>query len=112
MMQMIVCILKNYGLPGRQNRLNFPKNHPGIMRQTPGSKGLWGDVQFTVKPVKKCDYVIVLNHPSQDTTVQCPEGHIWAVIQEPPADELRKKINKGDVTFNRIYTSTSYSLVA
>jgi hypothetical protein len=57
---------------------------PDLMRQTPGQKGIWGNIQFTVQSVPECDYVIVLNNRmKRDTPVACPPEHIWAIMQEP-----------------------------
>jgi hypothetical protein len=35
---------------------------PALLRQTPGGSGRWGDCQFTLDPVERCDYLIGLNH--------------------------------------------------
>lgn len=77
---------------------------PDLMRQTPGGKGIWDGFQFTLEPIEKCDYLIVLNRPSQDTTVQCPPQHVWAVMQEPPSGQLAL-MHRGDRSYRRVYTS-------
>jgi hypothetical protein len=77
---------------------------PDLMRQTPGCKGEWGGIQFSFDPIERCDYVIILNHPSQDTTVICPPHHIWAIMQEPPTGSFYW-LHRGDVHFWRVYTS-------
>ena len=57
---------------------------PDLMRQTPGQKGVWDGIQFTVDPVKDCDFLIMLNNSMEtDTRVRCPEENIWAIMQEP-----------------------------
>ncbi len=57
---------------------------PDLMRQTPGQKGIWDGVQFTVDPVENCDFLVVLNNCMGNATrVRCPKENIWAVMQEP-----------------------------
>ncbi len=57
---------------------------PDLMRQTPGQKGIWGDVRFTADPVEECDYLLVLNNRMKvDTHALCPPGHVWSLMQEP-----------------------------
>jgi hypothetical protein len=58
-------------------------DEPDLLRQTPGGKGLWGDVEFTIQPVKSCDYVVILNYLNEDLRVECPKENIWCVKQEP-----------------------------
>jgi len=60
---------------------------PDILRQTPSWKGVWEGIEFTLKPVKECDYLIVLNRPPEDVEVSCPPENVWLIIQEPPVDE-------------------------
>jgi len=86
-----VCILKNYPVPD-------------LLRQTPGHRGIWGDIQFSVDRCKSGDYVVVLNNPPEDLEVSCPPQHIWAIIQEPP-DEHSGPIHRGDLGFARVYTT-------
>jgi len=57
---------------------------PDLMRQTPGGQGVWDGIQFTVDPVDECDFLIVLNNAMKwGTSVQCAEGNVWAIMQEP-----------------------------
>lgn len=60
-------------------------NQPNLMLQSPGNTGIWEDMAFTLEPVHECDYTIMLNGASEDTTVCCPPAHIWSIIQEPPS---------------------------
>ncbi|MCE7979646.1 MAG: hypothetical protein DYG89_00525 [Caldilinea sp. CFX5] len=87
----VVRILKNW-------------SWPNPLRQTQEEKGIWEDIQFTLDPVRNCDYTLVLNYPSEDTTVQCPSQHIWAIIQEPPNEKFTW-MHRGDISFSRVYTS-------
>jgi hypothetical protein len=73
------------------------------MRQTPGHKGIWDDIKFTLEPIEECDYAIVLNYAPEDTTVWCPPQHVWAIMQEPP-DGIFKSWHRGTQSNYRIYT--------
>ena len=41
---------------------------PNLLRQTPGRKGIWDGIQFTLNPAEKCDYAIILNRISLDNS--------------------------------------------
>jgi hypothetical protein len=75
------------------------------MRQTPGHSGGWEGISFTLDPVERCDYVIVLNHARAGETisVSCPPHNVWAIIQEPP-NEILKPMHLGIDIYHRIYT--------
>ena len=73
------------------------------MQQTPGHKGIWDGIQFTLESLETCDYVIVLNRVPRDITVKCPPQNIWAIMQEPP-NEYFKPMHRGHVSYQRIYT--------
>ena len=79
-------------------------NWPDLLRQTPGGRGCWGDVQFILDEAGACDYTLVLNHPPREMRVNCPPHHVWALIQEPP-NELFKRYHRGQPEYNRIYTT-------
>lgn len=68
---MLVLIKRNY-------------EFPDLFRQTPGSKGKWGNIQFTHDDVKECDYVVVLNSPANNIKVKCRKDGQILIIQEPP----------------------------
>ncbi len=75
-----------------------------LIRQTPDNSGVWKEIHFTEEPVESSDYVLVLNKPIVDATVNCPPDHIWAVIQEPP-NEVFGWMQRGDSSYARVYTS-------
>lgn len=79
-------------------------DYPDLFQQTPGGTGGWEDIEFHLNSEQPSDYVIVLNHPLQDSTVVCPPGHVWAIIQEPPSD-FYKLMHRGDPSYDRIYTT-------
>jgi hypothetical protein len=68
---MLVYICSNY-------------SYPDLLRQTPGGKGRWGDLQFTFEEVEECDFVIVINHPTKDIRIKCRRNGKILLIQEPP----------------------------
>ena len=77
---------------------------PDLMRQTPGRRGVFDDIRFTMEPVQECDYCVVLNAPSEDVTVRCPPDHVWAIMQEPPNEHFGP-LHRGDIRYRRVYTT-------
>lgn len=77
---------------------------PDIMRQTPGGKGVWGNIHFTEDAIENPDYVLVLNQPSAPVTVSCAPENVWAIIQEPPTP-LHTYLHRGQKGYARIYTT-------
>ena len=78
-------------------------DRPDLLRQTPDSRGIWEDIQFTLDPVEECDYVIVLNRVPQPVTVCCPAEHVWLVMQEPPT-EFQRARHRGIACSHRVFT--------
>lgn len=78
---------------------------PDLMRQTSGCSGVWDGISFTLDPVERCDYLVVLNHARAGETVSvcCPPNNVWAIMQEPP-NEILKPMHLGIDTYQRIYT--------
>jgi len=89
----LVRIIKNYQWNGYE-----------ITRQTPDGEGRWGEIQFTLEPVEKCDFVIVLNYSPEDVWVECPPANIWALMQEPNHPELMPWLAKGHDSFAKVFT--------
>jgi len=57
---------------------------PDLMRQTPGQRGIWDGIQFTLDDTEECDFLIMLNNRMKiPTRVKCPPENIWALMQEP-----------------------------
>lgn len=54
-----------------------------LMRQTPDISGTWGDIHFTLDELESCDAVIVLNHVTEFSRVQCSPDNVWVLMQEP-----------------------------
>jgi len=59
-------------------------SNPNLLRQTPQAKGIWEDITFTFDKVKECDYIIVINHPTEDIKIKCKKKGSLLLIQEPP----------------------------
>ena len=62
---------------------------PDLLRQTPGGKGIWGDVRFTTDDIEECDVLVMLNNRMKHSVhAKCPKGRVWALMQEPYARDL------------------------
>ncbi len=59
-------------------------NFPDLFRQSPGNSGKWADYQFTYEKPEQCDFVVVLNQPTEDIKIKCRKGSRILIIQEPP----------------------------
>ena len=78
---------------------------PDIMRQTPGQRGIWDNIQFTVAPVEECDYAVMLNNNMKcESIVKCPSENIWALMQEPYVKGFTDWMSEGHKLFYRVYT--------
>jgi glycosyltransferase involved in cell wall biosynthesis len=82
---------------------NYQWNGYDLIRQTPKSKGYWGNIHFTEEPVDECDYLVVLNFAKFDTTVVCPPENIWALMQEPYLPDIFPWVNKGHEHFAKVF---------
>lgn len=89
--KMLVQIIKNW-------------DDPNLLRQTPKNLGIWRGIKFTLGSTKECDYIIVLNHVSQDTEVYCSKKNIWAVMQEPYIVGSHEWMIEGHKNFSKIFT--------
>lgn len=82
---------------------------PDILRQTPGSLGVWKNITFTLDPVKECDYVIVFNRVPEDTLVFCPPENIFAVMQEPYIQGIFDWMVEGHEQFSKVFTHHTFN---
>jgi hypothetical protein len=79
---------------------------PDILRQTPGGKGLWDGINFTTDNIEECDALIVLNNRMKhDIHVCCPQGRIWALMQEAYVWGFAEWMIEQHEAFDRIYTN-------
>lgn len=77
----------------------------GILLQTPGGKGLWEGVRFTIDDVVDCDYLIMLNNRrSTPLQVRCPPAHVWCLMQEPWVPGSHDWMIEGLENFARVFT--------
>jgi glycosyl transferase family 10 (putative fucosyltransferase) len=57
---------------------------PDLLRQTPGGKGVWNGVRFSLKPEPTCDFLVVLNNKMKtESKARCPRENVWCLMQEP-----------------------------
>jgi hypothetical protein len=80
---------------------------PNLLRQLPSGGRIWGGIQFTLEPVDECDYLVVLNHPSETFKIRCPPKHVWAIMQEPAYEPFRL-LHQGNSTYSRVYTPDTH----
>ena len=73
-----------------------------LLGQCPGKEGIWNGIRFTVEPVEDCDYLVLISYPTNATTVNCPPGNIWVLLQEPPTPELT--LPRGTRRYPRVFT--------
>jgi hypothetical protein len=76
---------------------------PDILRQTPGSSGIWEDIQFLNVPSHDADLLIVLNRPHIDITAKFQNGGAWLFSQESPID-MYQWHTRSFRYFDRVYT--------
>lgn len=78
---------------------------PNLLRQTPGGKGYWDDIHFTLDPVKECDYLLMLNNRMADTIKgKCPLNHLWMIIQEPYLKGFTDWVVEKHDNFAKVFT--------
>ncbi len=59
-----------------------------FLRQTPGSKGIWGDCQFFVNDdTSECDYWFVYGDVAAEQTAICAPENVVNICAEPPTIE-------------------------
>ena len=79
---------------------------PDLLRQTPGGKGIWDGVRFTTGDVEECDALVMLNNRMKHSVhAKCPEGRVWALMQEPYARGFTDWMVEGHDAFDRVYTN-------
>lgn len=79
---------------------------PDLMRQTPGGKGVWDGIRFTVGDDEECDVLVVLNNRMKtDVRAHCPRGFVWGLMQEPYVRGFTDWMAEGHEAFDRIYTN-------
>jgi len=84
-------------------------DYPNLLGQTESGLGNWQGVQFTLEPVSRCDYVIVLNSIHQDIRLYCPPDNVWAVMQEPYVREFSDWMTEGHSQYSKVFTHHVFS---
>ena len=80
-------------------------DYPDLFRQTPKNRGIWRDIHFTLKPIKCCDYVIVLNYSPKKEEVYCPKENIWCIQQEPHNEYFSVRHKYASKVYEQVYTT-------
>ena len=59
----------------------------GLIRQTPGNRGIWGDYEFHINSEEEenFDYWVVYNNLLQSETTSCREAKTLLITGEPPS---------------------------
>ncbi|MFH0892355.1 MAG: glycosyltransferase family 10 [Candidatus Falkowbacteria bacterium] len=82
---------------------NFP--HWPLIRQTPESKGVWGNCRFFINDdaIGQCDYWVIIDGLRKIETADCPPKNTILITSEPPGKKKYKRtfVNQ----FNTIITS-------
>lgn len=87
-------------------RISKDWDWPDLLRQTPGGRGVWEGIHFTIEDVEECDALVVLNNRMKHAVhARCPEGRIWALMQEPYAKGFTDWMVEGHEAFDRVYTN-------
>ena len=64
-------------------------SYPDLKRQTPNQSMKWGDFTFTEENIDECDYLIILDYPKNDFSINVNENNIIHLCLEPP-NEISK----------------------
>ncbi|HEY5892228.1 MAG TPA: glycosyltransferase family 10 [Chthoniobacterales bacterium] len=78
-------------------------SEPNLLRQSSDEAGLCGRCHFTLDPIERCDYLVVLNHIPHEITIEVAPQRVWCFVQEPP-EPVYRWIEKGFRHYGRIYT--------
>ncbi|MCG8310516.1 MAG: glycosyltransferase family 10 [Cytophagales bacterium] len=65
-------------------RIDTNYSFPAIEKQLPDGKKHWNDIYFTTEKVRDCDFLIVINKPTEEIICNCRKGGKWLIVQEPP----------------------------
>lgn len=66
-------------------KLSDPFTSWSILRQTPGSLGVWGDYEFIInKEIKEYDFWVVYEGLNEEESTSCPPQNTIIITGEPP----------------------------
>lgn len=78
---------------------------PDLLRQTPGQKGEWDGISFTLNPVQESDFLVMLNNRIEvETSGFCPRDNIWMLIQEPFEAGITDWVVERHEPFAKVFT--------
>ncbi|MDP9172955.1 MAG: glycosyltransferase family 10 [Planctomycetota bacterium] len=83
--------------------------YPDILRQTPGGRGVWRDIEFILDEPGEADYVLIHGHAPRLVSARCPRENVWLVLGEPP-NEMYQRWNKLPGWAARCYTTDAGSI--
>ncbi len=67
-------------------KLSTPSPELSVLRQTPSSKGVWGNCQFFLNTnIKECDFWVIYEGLSKMESVRCPQRNTVFITAEPPS---------------------------
>jgi hypothetical protein len=80
-------------------------NYPDLKRQTPRKSMRWREFTFTEENITKCDYLVILDYPRDDFSINVNKNNIIHLCLEPPNEvsKYRQYANKKvKVIFNQL----------
>jgi len=80
-------------------------NYPDLKRQTPSKSLQWREFVFTEENVAECDYLVILDYPKDDFSINVNKNNIIHLCLEPPNEvsKYRQYANKKvKVIFNQL----------
>lgn len=78
-----------------------------LARNTPGGRGFWNDVFFTLDKSEEVDYLVSFNYPTIAEDVFCPPERCWAIVQEPSTPH-HCSLHTSHSNFARLYSNDRY----
>lgn len=81
--------------------------YPDLKRQTPNSCLQWKEYTFTEESIQECDYLIILDHPKEDFSINVNRDNIIHLSLEPPNEvsKYRQFANKkAKIIYNQFDT--------
>jgi len=84
-------------------RTTFGYEDIGLLGQSPGNRGVWGDYKFEINnDADECDYWVVIEWVPEQQTARVPEGNLILVLSEPEYNHVYSSNYVGQ--FDRIFT--------
>jgi len=76
-------------------KLSTPSPEWPLLRQTPNSKGVWGNYQFFAdQDIAECDYWVVYENLLGTQKTLCPSGNTLLITAEPCSEHYPRKFLK------------------